>query len=719
MNWQAKWIRPTRNMGDVVPRFSKNFKLNKEIQAARLFVTAMGIYEAKINGERVSRYVLAPGWTSYSHRLQYQEYDVTGLLQEENELCVLVGKGWYRGIRNGEFMEEQSKLPAGLIAQLELTYSDGSRAVIVSDTSWAASESEILFSEIYDGEVCDASRCSQTFEKVEEFEGPSDTLVPQEGEEILEHEVFSATQIIVTPKGETVIDFGQEITGYVEVTVDAHAGDTVRLSHAEVLDKHGNFYNANYRKAKANYVYVCKDGRQTYHPRLTFYGFRYIRMDEFPGGAANARLENFRAIAVYSDIKQTGYIQSSNPLLNQFFSNVTWSQKSNFLDVPTDCPQRDERLGWTGDAQGFVRAAALNFDIECFFMKWLSDMRAEQREDGLIPPIIPDIWKDDVMSSGWGDVATICPWELYMAYGNTEILRKQFQCMRKFVDYITNHTEVEYLWIGGFHFGDWLGLDAPSGSYEGSSRKEVIATAFYAYSTLLVIKSGKVLGEDVAEYETLYQNIVQTFRKTYPVYYTQTEYALAVHFRLGEDCQLLSDQLAEKVKQDGMKLQTGFLGTPYLLHALSDFGHSDIAYSLLLRTEYPSWLYPVTKGATTTWEHWDGIMENGDFWSENMNSFNHYLYGAVVDWIYTVAAGIRTVEEYPGYAKVKIAPIPDERLDWLTVSFESRYGQIRSAWKKDGTCWCYEIETPVEAEVVIGDTVRVVQPGTYCFCGER
>ncbi len=715
MNWQAKWIRPTRNMGDVVPRFSKNFKLNKEIQAARLFVTAMGIYEAKINGERVSRYVLAPGWTTYSHRLQYQEYDVTQLLQETNELNILVGKGWYRGIRNGDFMEEQSKLPAGMIAQLELTYSDGSREIIASDSSWRVSESEILFSEIYDGEICDACRDLLATETVVEFEGPYQTLIPQEGEEILEHEVFSAIQIFVTPKGEMVIDFGQEITGYVEVTVEAHAGEVVRLSHAEVLDKHGNFYTANYRKAKANYMYICKDGKQTYHPRLTFYGFRYIRVDEFPGGAGNVRPENFKAIAVYSDLKQTGHVQCSNALLNQFFSNVIWGQKDNFLDIPTDCPQRDERLGWTGDAQVFMRTAVLQFDVEKFFMKWFADMRAEQRENGMIPHIVPDIWLDDFTSTGWSDAVAICSWELYLAYGNRDILEKQFTCMKRHVDYIGTVTEKEYLWVGGEHFGDWLGLDAPSGSYKGASREDLIASAYYAYSTSLVVKAGHVLNEDVTAYEDLYQKIVENFRKSYPILHTQTEYAITIQFRLGEDCRRLSDELAELVKRDGMKLQTGFVGTPYLLHALSDFGHTDIAYSLLLRTEYPSWLYPVTKGATTVWEHWDGIMENGDFWSDNMNSFNHYSYGAVVDWVYSVAAGIRYVEEFPGYEKVRIAPIPDERLDWLEASFDSRYGRIRSGWKKEGGRWRYEITTPVKAEVVIGETTHIVQPGEYQF----
>lgn len=621
MNWSAGWIRPERAMGDVVPVFLKKIQFHKKVHAAHLFVTAMGIYEAKINGQRVSRYVLAPGWTSYEHRLQYQEYDVA--------------------------------------------------------------------------------------------------LIPQEGEEICEHEILDAVRIITTPKGERVVDFGQEITGYVEVTVDAEAGEAVHISHGEVLDKHGNFYRANYRKAKADYVYICKDGRQTYHPRLTFYGFRYIRIEEFPGGILNAKPENFKAIAVYSDIRRTGDVSCSNPLLNQLFSNIIWGQKGNFLDIPTDCPQRDERLGWLGDAQVFVRAAALNFDVEKFFEKWLADVRAEQKEDGMVPHVVPDIWKDDIMSSGWGDAVTICPWELYKAYGNPKILKDMFACMKKYVDYITLHAEVEDLWIGGFHFGDWLGLDAPSGSYKGSSREEVIASAYYAYSVSLLVKAGKVLGIDVSEYEKLYQRIVKKFRDTYPVYHTQTEYALAIHFRLAKDCQRASDELAELVWRDGMKLQTGFLGTPYLLYALSDFGHADAAYSLLLRTEFPSWLYPVTKGATTVWEHWDGIMENGDFWSADMNSFNHYAYGAVIDWVYTVAAGIRQADDSAGYQKVCIAPVCDERLDWLSASLETRHGRISSKWMKEGDFWRCEISTPVEAEIIIDGEVHRVSAGKYIFLGKR
>ena len=719
MNWQAKWIKPVKQMGDVVPLFAKDFQLHKEIKTARLFITAMGIYEANINGQRVSRYVLAPGWTSYAHRLQYQIYDVTHLLQSDNRLTVYVGKGWYRGILSGKLMKEWYNKPAGLFAQLELEYVDGETELVVTDASWSVAESEIRFSEIYDGELYDARIIPEYTEGVEVFEGPSDTLIPQEGEEILEHEIFEAVQLIQTPRGEVVIDFGQEITGYVEIVANAKAGDIVKLSHGEMLDKDGNFYNANYRTAKSEYIYLCKDGEQIYHPRLTFYGFRYVRVEEFPGDLANVKPENFKAIAVYSNIKRTGYASASNPLLNQLFSNIIWGQKGNFLDIPTDCPQRNERLGWTGDAQVFVKAAALNFDVERFFVKWLADMKVEQMENGGIPQIVPDIWKAKEVSSGWSDAVTICPWEIYKAYGNQEILSDMFPCMKKYVDYITTHTRQENLWIGGFHFGDWLGLDASPGSYTGASRKGFIATAYYAYSTSLVVKIGHILGEDVREYEALYGRIIKAFRDRYPVYKTQTECALAVHFRLAEDCQAASDRLVKLIQKNGMKLQTGFLGTPYLLYALSDFGHADVAYTLLLREEYPSWLYPVTKGATTMWEHWDGIMENGEFWDTNMNSFNHYAYGAVIDWVYTVAAGITQADDSVAYQKVRIAPTPDKRLEWLKVSLDTRNGSIRSEWRKEEEFWRFDIETPVDAEIIIGDKVHHVKAGVYCFYNKQ
>lgn len=721
MKWQAKWLKPVTDMGDICPFFSKNFSSPKPIKEAKLFITALGVYEATLNGKRVGDFILAPGWTTYTKRLQYQEYDVTDLLTDDNELLVTVGKGWYRsrlGWSGSKALDAWRKMPAGFLSQLEIHYEDGSAITISSDETWTCGESKVRFSEIYDGETYDASFCAHAAQDVQVFDGPFHTLIHQQGEEVHEQEHLKAASLFRTPKGELVIDFGQEVTGYVEINVSASAGDEIELSHAEVMDKEGNFYTENYRSAKAKYRYICKEGTQTYKPKLTFFGFRYIRVDRFPGGIDAAGLDNFHAIAVHSDIKRTGYLSCSNTLLNRLFDNIIWGQKGNFLDVPTDCPQRDERLGWTGDAQVFVKTAALNFNVEKFFTKWLADMAADQGENGRIGHVIPDIL-DEGSSAAWGDAAVICPWEIYLAYGNPQILASQYECMKKFIGYITSHTKDKYLWTGGTHYGDWLGLDAPSGSYKGSTREDFIASAYYAYSTSLVIKAGTVLGEDVSEYKELYKNIVSAFQAAYPEYFTQTECVLAAHFKLAADCQSAADKLADMIINCGTKLQTGFVGTPYLLHVLSDYGHTGLAYSLLLREQYPSWLYPVTKGATTIWEHWDGIMENGDFWSPNMNSYNHYAYGSVADWIYGVAAGIKPVEEFPGYEKIVFSPVPDGRLDWLKAILDTKYGTIRSEWKKENSVWRYEIETPVDALVNIAGKTYNISKGSYIFYSNR
>ena len=606
-------------------------------------------------------------------------------------------------------------LPAGMTAELVVTKKDGTTQSIYSDQSWTTAESPVRFSEIYDGETYDASFTPEHWIAAEVFPGPTQTLIPQQGEPVREQERLFPAKIFTTPAGETVVDFGQEITGYVEISLNANTGEVVELSHAEVMDQVGNFYTENYRDAKAKYKYICKDGVQQYKTKLTFFGFRFVRVDTFPGGPENVSPHNFTAVVVHSDMKRTGYLQCSDSLLNRLFENVIWGQKGNFLDVPTDCPQRDERLGWTGDAQAFIRTACLNYDTEKFFTKWLADMAANQQEDGRVGHVIPNILNNNTASAAWDDAAVICPWAVYLAYGNPAILSAQFDCMKKWVEYITTHTTTQFLWTGGEHYGDWLGLDAPSGSYRGSTREDFIASAFYANAVALVIKAGKVLGKDVSEYVFLYGRIVDAFRKEYPVYETQTECVLAVHFNLAPDCQKAADQLANLIRDNGTKLQTGFVGTPYLLHVLSDYGYSSLAYDLLLRREYPSWLYPVTKGASTIWEHWDGIMENGDFWTSSMNSFNHYAYGAVADWVYCVAAGINTMESHPGYEKVRIAPIPDKRLDWLEAVLETRHGFIRSHWQKQGDLWRYEIETPVDAVIVIAGREYQVPKGLYVF----
>lgn len=714
MNFRANWIQPAEDLGDVCPVFRKSWKVNKKLERAELFLTALGVYEAKCNGVCVSSYVLAPGWTAYEKRLQVQKYDITKLLCEENILTVTVGKGWFRSPMPG-WEESEDKLrrknqPCGILGEIRLTYANGRTEVFATDNTWEYGESAVRFSEIYDGEHYDAGYETICWKKVSSLDWTKDILMMQEGEEIREMERVTAKAVFETPSGETIVDFGQEVTGYVEFTVNAKKGECVRILHGEVLDADGNFYNANYRSAKAEILYICKEGKQTWHPALTFFGFRYLKLEEFP---EKAKPEQFTAIVIYSNIKKTGHLISSDKNLNQLFSNIFWGQKGNFLDVPTDCPQRDERLGWTGDAQVFIKTASYNFDVEKFFTKWLHDMAAHQREDGAIGQVIPDFMPEGAPSAAWGDAAVICPWQIYLTYGNKQILEDQFECMKRWVDYITDTTKDQFLWTGGEHFGDWLGLDAPSGSYKGSSREDFIASAFYAYSTSLVIKAGHVIEKNVSGYETLLENIVVAFRKAYPVYLTQTEHVLAVQFGLAENLQKTADALADMVRKDGCQIRTGFVGTPYILHVLSDYGHADVAYSLLLRKEYPSWLYSVGKGATTVWEHWDGVMEDGSFWSADMNSYNHYAYGAVADWVYEVAAGINIVEEAPGFERVRIAPLPDRRIKWLEASIDTKHGKVSSRWTygKDGIR--YEITTPVCAVISIGQREMEVEPGSY------
>ena len=721
---KTKWITTSLATGDAVPEFFKEWHSGKTAAQAELLITALGVYEARLNGLRVGDFVLAPGWTTYEKRLQVQRYDVTALLGTENCLTVRVGKGWYASPMPG-WVDDASIDGAGkrrraarqtaLIAELRIRYTDGSTTVIATDPSWRWRESPVRFSEIYDGERYDACFAAPEECPCAEYPGPFDTLIPQEGEEIHEIERVAARSVFRTPAGELLVDFGQEVTGYVEFIVEAQAGDRVRILHGEVLDRDGNFYNANYRSAKAEIEYICRAGKQTWHPGLTFFGFRYLKLAEFPGTPTP---EQFTAVVVCSALRQTGSIRSGHDGLNQLISNVFWGQKGNFLDVPTDCPQRDERLGWTGDAQAFVKAASLNYDVECFFSKWLADLAAGQRPDGGVGSVIPDILPGDKPSAAWGDAAVICPWQIYQTYGDPAILRRQFESMKKWVDYITGATTEKNLWTGGTHFGDWLGLDAPSGSYKGSSREDFIASAFYAHATDLVVKAGQVLGEDAAEYRRLHKDITAAFRARFPVYGTQTEHVLAVHFGLCPEPQKTADALAELIRRDGVQMRTGFVGTPYLLHVLSDYGYSELAWSLLLREKYPSWLYAVKQGATTVWEHWDGIMEDGSFWSADMNSFNHYAYGSVIDWLYEKAAGIRHEEDAAGFSRAVIAPLPDPRIGWLDVNLETRHGKVRSAWRYTAAGVRYEIEADMPVELRLSGRTLELAPGRYTFWGE-
>lgn len=569
----ASWIGPEKDMGSVCPVFWREFSCPKPVSKAEMWLTALGVYEARLNGQRVGDYVLAPGWTAYEKRLQYQQYDITTMIREDNSIMVTVGRGWLRSRMGLGDIEGRMRRPCGIIGAIHIQYEDGSEDLLHTDTSWLCAESRTRFSEIYDGEIYDATFETDNWQSVQVLSWPKETLIPQEGEEIREMERICAKSVIITPGGETVVDFGQEVTGYVEFTLEAKGHELIRIQHGEVLDKNGNFYNENYRSAKSEICYTCKKGTQTWHPTLTFFGFRYIKIE---GLSKVPKPEQFTAIVVYSNIRQTGTLNCSNSKLNQLFSNIFWGQKGNFLDVPTDCPQRDERLGWTGDAQVFVKAATYNYDVERFFRKWLRDMAADQRVNGAVGCSVPEYLPDIPPSAAWSDAATICPWQIYLTYGNADVLKDQFASMKGWVDYVTNVTTTPCLWTGGEHFGDWLALDAELDEYKGASREEFIASAFYAHSVDLLVRAGKVIGEDVTVYENLHNNIVRAFQKTYPIYLTQTEHALAIQFGLTPDPQKTADDLAEMVRRIGCKIQTGFVGTPYI-HNVAERGKIIIA----------------------------------------------------------------------------------------------------------------------------------------------
>lgn len=716
---QAEWIYPKNFDVNDCPEYKKEFSVKGKIKSAFLYITAGGVYEALLNGERVGNFVLAPGWTNYEKRHQYQKYDITDMTEENNTLQVVVATGWHRFMHADWFNEKyKTRDSLSLIALIQIIYENGEEILIPTDESWVAGKSKLLKSDIYNGCEYDASKIVE-YGDVEIKNLPKSNLIFQEGEIVCEQERIKPVEIIITPKGETVLDFGQNMTGYVEFFVDGKKGNTVKISHAEILDKDGNFYTENYRSAKALSEYICCDGKQIYKPTHNFFGFRYIRIDSYPN---EVKKDNFTAIVVHSDLKRTGYLRCGNTLLNKLFSNIIWGQKGNFLDIPTDCPQRDERLGWTGDAQVFVKTASYNYDVKKFFEKWLKDLKSEQFENGLIPYVVPNN-KYDVIektSAAWGDASVICPWQIYLTYGDKTVLENQFESMKKWIDYITAVTKNEFLWTGSQHFGDWLGMDAEEGSYKGSSDDDFIASAFYAYSTSIVVEAGKVLGENVEKYETLYENIVKKFKETYKEYKTQTEHVLAIHFSLCDDIEKTAKALAKMIEENGNKLTTGFVGTPYLLYALSEGGYTDVAYSLLLQTEYPSWLFSVRMGATTIWEHWDGIREDGSVWSSDMNSYNHYAYGSVASWVYEVAGGINTVKEYPGFEKVVIKPQPDKRMGYLEAKIETKKGTIRSYWEyvSENTVR-YEISVPVFAEIVIDNEVYNVEKGDYIFYGNK
>lgn len=699
-----------------------------DIVSAVVHASALGLYQLWLNGEKVGCDELAPGWTSYHHHLLYQTWDVTERLREgANAIGAMVGAGWYKGDMSFNRYRNYYGEQTGFICHLVVTLRDGSQQVIASDGRWQGSDSAILFSEIYDGEIydarleqrgwCEPGFAAQGWRAVNVLTADRAVLQPQTACPVQEIERLTPRALFTTPKGETVLDFGQNLSGWVEFCVRGEAGDNVSLRHFEVLDAEGNVYLDNLRTAKQRIDYTLRgDGEERYHPHFTFQGFRYVMIERWPG---TPTLDDFTAVVLHSAMTPTGHIETSNAELNQLHHNILWGLKGNFVDIPTDCPQRDERLGWTGDAQIFCRTASYLMQTHTFFAKWLEDLAHDQTPEGGVPHVIPDILtgkcdNDRFLSHGrthssaaWADAAVINPWTLYLMYGDTQTLARQYQSMKAWVEFMRANA-VDNMWSWKLQFGDWVALDAREGSYFGATPNELTCMAYYALSTQLLAKSAKVLGhlEDAERYTALHASIVDSFHREFftpngrLAARTQTAHILALYFQLVPEAyreRTVQTLLTLLEEQDG-HLVTGFVGTPYFCHALSENGQADAAWQLLMKEDFPSWLYQVKAGATTIWEHWDGVKPDGTMWSPDMNSFNHYAYGAIGEWLYRAAAGINTEEEAPGFKRSVIHPIPGGNLQWLKAHYASVYGDIGVSWAlasaQEGQMVTLEVEIP-------------------------
>ena len=708
-DWKAQWI--TANLpeeekkSNPSPLMRRTFVLKKKVRRARLYATSMGLYELSLNGKRVGDQYFTPGWTAYDFRYQYQTYDVTSMLESgENCLGAMLGDGWFRGTMTWEPKRNSYGKKLALLAQLVITYTDGSQEIVGADEKWKSATGGILQSDLYNGETYDAllekagwnevGYNDSDWKGVTALDAPKTKIVAPAGPPVKEIEEIKPVRVFQTPKGETVIDMGQNMVGWLKFRLTAPAGTTVSLQHAEVLDRDGNFYIENLRGGKQTIRYTSKGGGiELYQPHFTFQGFRYVAVSGWPG---EVKADDFTGVVVHSAIPRTGSFESSSSLLNQLQHNIIWGQKGNFVDVPTDCPQRDERLGWTGDAQVFARTASFNHDTAAFYTKWLKDVALDQEDDGAVPFVIPNVLshesrKGAAASAGWADAAVVVPWTVYLSFGDKRILEEQYPSMKAWVEFMRKQAGASYLWTAGFSFGDWLAFATTRSDYPGATTdKDLIQTAYFARSTELLLKTAQVLGkkEEAADYADLERKIRGAFQREYVTpngrlsSNTQTAYALALAFGLLPESQRAeaAARLAADVKKFG-HLTTGFLGTPLLCQTLSDYGYLDEAFMLLNRTEYPSWLYPVTKGATTIWERWDGIKPDGSFQDAGMNSFNHYAYGAIGEWMYRVVAGIDIDEKIPGYKHILIEPHPGGGLTRAGAAVDSMYGHVSSGWE--------------------------------------
>lgn len=704
-NWQAKWITHDFPQEETAcPVFTKKRTCEKEVVRARAYVTSLGVYELCVNGKKAGDFYLSPGWTSYHNRLQYQAYDITDLLAGESpetavnhKIEFTVANGWYKGHLNGEGENCFYGDRVAALAMFRVEYEDGTHDVFGTDESWNVTTGVVRDSELYHGEIQDftredmadeyaenagqMARCAVLFDASEKVT----QIVAQESEPVRVIEEVAAKEKIITPKGEIVIDFGQNLPGFVRVELPPITGDKLVIRHAETLDKEGNFYTTNLRTAKCReiYIYDSKQIGKVVAPHFTYRGFRYICLE---GVGEDIEISRFTACVLHTDMEKTGSFTCDNEKVNRLQENIVWGQRSNFVDIPTDCPQRDERLGWTGDAQIFCRTAMFNYQSALFYRKWLRDVAVETDDEHGVPHIVPNIVGPATGTAVWSDCATIIPWTAYTVYGDEEILREQYANMCQWVEYIRRSCGEDVLWMNGFQRGDWLALDSDESLHlmSGGTDKNLVANVYYAYSVKCVRDAAKVLGKrrDAAVYGELYDSIVEELNEEYVtrngrlVSETQTACALLLYFGLIKEeyrkrvVKILEDNLALHKGH----LTTGFVGTAYLCHVLSENGRHDLAEELLLNEEYPGWLYAVGMGATTIWERWNSVLPNGDFDESGMNSLNHYTYGSIGDWLYRKVAGINPLA--PGYKKILIRPILTKSIMQMDASYETMYGTV-------------------------------------------
>lgn len=724
---EGNWITTPWSDKSVSPYIRKVFNI-AAIKKARLYITGLGLYWLEVNGEKVGNDYFAPGCTGVDRLVQIYTYDLTDHIKAgENVLGILMGNGWSKGrfgtyppYHNAPFVDQYL-----LKAELRLTLEDGTEQVIVTDESWKCFPSPVLEDSIYDGEVYDERKTVQGWSSVlccdDEWETAKiakevnlGNLEDRLSVPIVIKETIKPVEIIQTPAGETVLDMGQNMTGWVRMRVHEPEGTRVKLSHGEILQD-DCFYTENLRSAKAEYTYISDGSEKVVEPHFTFYGFRYVKIE---GNTKPLDIEDFTGCVVYSDLDETGWITTSDARINRLFLNAKWSQKDNFLDVPTDCPQRDERMGWTGDAQAFCKTACYNMETYAFYRKYLRDLWIEQKDmDGRVGHIVPSFFHDfsiidDAWLGGsctWGDAAVIIPWTLYSHYGDVTILEECYQSMRMWIDWVVRTNVGDNgLWDRGFRFGDWLALDG-NDDFRGGTDDTLVASAYLKYSSGLVAKAAKILKleEDAKYYQEISDKTKYAIQQAYYTkdgkctVETQTACALALAMELVETEMRASvaEQLVNLLKENNMHLTTGFVGTAFLCKALSEEGYSKEAYELLFQNDFPSWLYEVDMGATTIWERWNSVLPNGKLSSTGMNSLNHYTYGSIAQWMYENVCGLTIKDE--GFKTFYVAPEYTDRFSYVDMRYDSPKGTILIKWEKQDDDYKMYVKVPFDTKAIV------------------